>query len=88
MLDEQGLHACTRMHTPGCAYTHICNIYCFSSATIIFERASMLRYAYIACVFVMLLYVARRMTTGSVKLLSYIHEHFEIVCDDIKILRI
>ena len=36
MLDEQGY-----------MYTQICSIYCFSTATVIRERASVLRYAYI-----------------------------------------
>jgi hypothetical protein len=39
--------ACTHTHT----HTHIqiCNTYCFSTAKIIRERASVLRYTYIAC---------------------------------------
>jgi hypothetical protein len=44
----------TRMHTPRSpgtchAHTQICNIYCFSTAKITPERASMLRYTNIAC---------------------------------------
>ena len=57
MLDKESLHACTRMHTymyPGThTHTHphtlISNTYCFSTATIIRERAFVLRYTYIAC---------------------------------------
>jgi hypothetical protein len=49
------LRASTRMHTPTRpgkrvhAYTQICNIYCFSTATIIRKRASVLRYMYVVC---------------------------------------
>ena len=42
MLDKQGyMHART--------HRQICNTYCFSTATITRERASLLRYTYIAC---------------------------------------
>jgi hypothetical protein len=46
---------CTRQraradaHAFARAQTQICNIYCFSTATVIRERASMLRYTYISC---------------------------------------
>ena len=55
------LHALTRMHTPTRpdtymhAHTHACtprpisNTYCFSTAKIIRERASLLSYSYVAC---------------------------------------
>ena len=56
MLDKQGyMHAgaCTspraRAHARAHTHTQICNIYCFSTATIIRARASMLRYTYIVC---------------------------------------
>ena len=48
----------TRMHTPTSpgirthAHAGICNSYCFSSATMIRERVSILRYTYIACLVV------------------------------------
>ena len=57
MLDKQG-YTRARMHTPTRpgkrthARTHtqkICTIYCFPTATMIRERASKLRYTYIAC---------------------------------------
>ena len=47
------LHARTRMHTPmrlAHARTHTCNTYCFTTATIIRKRASLLRYTYIGCI--------------------------------------
>ena len=52
------LHARTRMYTlkRPCTHTHarthrsIYNTYCFSTATIIRERASVLRCTYIACI--------------------------------------
>jgi Pyruvate/2-oxoacid:ferredoxin oxidoreductase delta subunit len=51
MLDQQGYMQAhvpyTRTHAR--AHTQICNIYCFSTATIIRERASKLRYTYIVC---------------------------------------
>jgi hypothetical protein len=59
MLDKQGYmhaHACTRPRALAHARTHarahsrtqICSAYCFSTATTIRERASVLRYTYIA----------------------------------------
>ena len=39
------MHARTSKHT----HTPICNSYCFSTATIVRERASLLRYTDIAC---------------------------------------
>jgi hypothetical protein len=48
MLYKQGyMHA--HAHARARAHTQICNIYCFSTTTMIRERASMLRYTYIAC---------------------------------------
>ena len=52
------LHALMRMHTLTCPGTHMHAhphtnkyvTYCFSTATMISEPASLLRYAYIACV--------------------------------------
>ena len=41
----------TRPGTRTRAHTQICNNYCFSTATMIRERASVLRYMYIACLF-------------------------------------
>ena len=56
MLDKQGyMYARTYMPTrPGTrtnasTHTKMCNTYCFSTATMIRERASMLGYTYIAC---------------------------------------
>jgi hypothetical protein len=60
MLDKQGyMHAraCTcprarahaRVHSRAHTSTQLCNIYCFSTATMIRERALMLRYTYIVC---------------------------------------
>jgi hypothetical protein len=57
------LHACMRMHAPtrscthiqsrkhahACTHRSISNTYCFSTATMIRETASMLRFTYIAC---------------------------------------
>ena len=47
----------TLTHTRARAHTHthtqICNIYCFFTATMLRERASMLRYTYIACLVIM-----------------------------------
>ena len=45
------LHALMRMHMPTRKYAHrsTSNTYCFSMATMIRERASLLRYKYIAC---------------------------------------
>ena len=45
------LRASTRMHTRASAHTltEIRNIYCFSTATMIRERALLLRYTYIVC---------------------------------------
>jgi hypothetical protein len=40
-------HSHARMHAR--AHTQICNTYCFSTATMIRERVSMLRFTYIAC---------------------------------------
>ena len=40
-------HAHTLGHTRARTHTKICNIYCFSTATIIPESASMLYYTYI-----------------------------------------
>ena len=58
MLDKQGyMHAGAHAHAPGNmhelahARTQICNTYCFSTATMIRERASMLRYTYIVRLF-------------------------------------
>ena len=42
-------HAHAHAHASGYTHTQICNIYCFSTATMIFEGSSMLRYTYIAC---------------------------------------
>jgi hypothetical protein len=42
-------HTRTRPHTHTRARTQICNIHCISTAMIILERASNLRYAYIVC---------------------------------------
>jgi hypothetical protein len=43
----------TRTHARACAslptHTQMCNTYCFSSATLICERVSVLRYTYIVC---------------------------------------
>jgi hypothetical protein len=49
------LHSRTLMHTHPDTYTHGCakrpisNTYCLSTATMIHERASVLRYTYIVC---------------------------------------
>jgi hypothetical protein len=63
------LHARTSIDTPtrqgmartrGCTHTQICNIYCFSPATMIRERCSVLHYTYVVChVFDILLGVSR-----------------------------
>ena len=42
-------YALALKHKHGRAHTQICNIYSFSTATMIRERASFLRYAYIVC---------------------------------------
>ena len=47
MLDKQGY---MRVHAHTLGHTQINNIYCFSTATMIRERASVLRYTYIACI--------------------------------------
>ena len=47
MLDKQeDMHACvcTRLRAEAHARTEVCNIYCFSTAKMIRERASVLRY--------------------------------------------
>jgi hypothetical protein len=56
MLDKQGyMHtrACTRprvrVSIHACTHWQICNTYCFSTATVIRERALVLRYTFIAC---------------------------------------
>ena len=58
MLDKQGYthtRACTRPHsrahlcTRARTDTQICNIYYFSTATMIRERTSVLSYAHIVC---------------------------------------
>ena len=50
MLDKQGyMHA--RASTPTRTHTHVCNIYCFSTATMFRERPSLLRYTHTACLF-------------------------------------
>jgi FtsH-binding integral membrane protein len=41
------IHTYARTHAH--AYKDKCNIYCFSTAAMIRERASVLRYTYIAC---------------------------------------
>ena len=62
ILDKQGyIHArvCaspstrtpTRTHARARTHRQICNSYCFVTATMIRERASMLRYTYIVCIF-------------------------------------
>jgi hypothetical protein len=43
-------HAYAQAHAPGHLRTRICNTYYSSSVTMIRERASVLRYIYIACV--------------------------------------
>ena len=49
------LRARTHLHIPGHTHArartcrHICNTFCFSSATLICERVSVLRYTYIVC---------------------------------------
>jgi hypothetical protein len=52
------LHALFRMHTHAGTRTNrpISNTYCFSPATVIRERASVLRYTYIACLFFLYYY--------------------------------
>ena len=42
-------HALEHKHAHAHTHTRICNIYRFSTATIIRERASILRYTYIVC---------------------------------------
>jgi hypothetical protein len=55
LLDQEGY---THAHAPGLSHTHAraraykYNTYCFSTATVIRERASVFRYAYIACLVV------------------------------------
>jgi hypothetical protein len=58
MLDKKGyMHArtCTRLRGRAQArrrartHAQICNMYCFSTAKMTRERASVLRYTYIAC---------------------------------------
>ena len=44
-----GTHMHARSHAQACAHRPICNTYCFRTATMISERASVLRYTYIAC---------------------------------------
>jgi hypothetical protein len=44
-------HARSSAHTHTHTYSQIHNTYCFSTSTIIRERASKLRYTYIACYF-------------------------------------
>ena len=58
MLDKQGYTrtrphagAPTRMQAGGRTHKQICNTYCISTATTIRERASVLLYTYIACLF-------------------------------------
>jgi hypothetical protein len=41
------IHICTHAHA--CTYRPISNTYCFSTATMLRERSSLLRYTYIAC---------------------------------------
>jgi hypothetical protein len=49
-------HAHARAHASARAHKHIhtqiCNIYCFSTATMIHEHASLLRYTYIVCLII------------------------------------
>jgi hypothetical protein len=42
-------HGWAHASTHACTHTQICNIYCFSTATMTLEYASVLRYTYIAC---------------------------------------
>jgi hypothetical protein len=44
-----GMHTPTRSGSRACKHAQMCNIYCFSTATVIREHASMLRYTYIFC---------------------------------------
>lgn len=43
------MHTPPRARTHTLAYTQTCNIYCFPTTPMILKRASVLRYAYIAC---------------------------------------
>ena len=64
MLDKQGyMHARARARARAHTHTHteICNIYCFSTATMIRERASVLRHTRIACL-VCIIYATGRTT--------------------------
>jgi hypothetical protein len=48
MLDKQGyMHARTCVRARARTLTQVCNIYCFSTATMIHECAPLLRYTYI-----------------------------------------
>ena len=78
VLDYQGyMHVCTRIRprtristsTHSRAHTHrpICNSYCFFTATMISDRASVLRYTYIACI-VKHVFRRRSSVTGCVTL--------------------
>jgi hypothetical protein len=56
MLDKQDYtHAHAHTNAPGHSHTHAraytdkCNTYCFSTATVIREHGTLLRYTYIAC---------------------------------------
>ena len=86
MLDYQGymhLLACTRLRArlPTCAHarssmrthTQICNTYCFSTATTIRYRVSVLRYTYIACVVSLLCHNSYVFSAFSVNLLTRYH---------------
>ena len=59
MLDKQGymhVRVCSRPHARLPTRTHgpVINTYCFSTATMIRERASVLRYTNVACLVVSL----------------------------------
>ena len=62
-------HPHARMHARARAHTHthteICNIYCFSTATIIHERASILRYAYVVCLLYYCNYYINKQTSSN-----------------------
>jgi hypothetical protein len=57
-------YARTRTHT------QLCNSLCFSTATIIRDRASLLRYTYIAC----LVYLKRRIVLIVIKYLAFVNK--------------
>ena len=76
MLDKQEyMHARTR--------THICNTYYFSTATVIREHASVLRYTHIACVVVTAQHGFERGEKNSERMNSSVEEMLQIIFEDI-----